>query len=216
MGSARTLAGSNALEAICWTEGRERSCEDRPGGLHVGFEPFLERSEIQWTTPGGQRGSKELRLRREGKALKEKPQERYRYETRPNGFGRSKPLGGRETLQGERTGLGKPGSSGLPIPEALKGTKSHERDIALPFPMYVGRCASKAGYGQNCSGLAPDGFRTAGEASLTVCNYLESVIRGKGDLVGMLSVGEVKPTRGCSRFCPIPRREGHRNTSGSG
>jgi hypothetical protein len=118
-----------------------------------------------------------------GKALKEKPQERYRYETRPSGFGRSKPLGGRETLEGERTGLGKPGSSGLPIPEALKGNKSHERDLALPSPMYVGRCASKAGNGQNCSGLAPDGFRTAGEASLTVCNYLESVHGARATLL---------------------------------
>jgi hypothetical protein len=50
----------------------------------------------------------------------------------------------------------------------------------------------------------------------TVCSHLESVLWGKGDLAGMLSVGEVKPRRGCSRSLPIPRREGHGNTSGSG
>jgi hypothetical protein len=137
-----------------------------------------------------------------GKALKEKPQERYRYETRPSGFGRSKPLGGRETLEGERTGLGKPGSSGLPIPEALKGTKSHERDLALPSPMYVGRCASKADNGQKllgaCPGRFPDGWRSKPDG----VQLFGVGDMGKGDLVGMLSVGEVKPTRGCSRSLP--------------
>jgi hypothetical protein len=40
----------------------------------------------------------------EEKALKGEPQERYRHETRPEGTERRKPLRGRETLKGDRTG----------------------------------------------------------------------------------------------------------------
>lgn len=47
----------------------------------------------------------------ESKALKGKPQGRYRDETSPEGAWRSKPSRGRETLEAERTGTGNPGSS---------------------------------------------------------------------------------------------------------
>jgi hypothetical protein len=58
------------------------------------YRPGLLLSEIPSIMPRRQRGLKEFRLRVEGKALEEKPQWRYRYETRPDGIGRSKPLGG--------------------------------------------------------------------------------------------------------------------------
>jgi len=83
--------------------------------------------QLEPSTTGGQRGPKGFRIRPEEKALKAKPQERYRHETRPEGSERRNPLGGRETLEGERTGRGKPGVSGLSLPKALKGEKPHER-----------------------------------------------------------------------------------------
>jgi hypothetical protein len=148
--------------------------------------------------PRRQRDSKEFRLRVEGKALEEKPQGRYRYETRPDGFGRRKPLGGWETLEGERTGLGKPGWSGLPIPQAPKGEKSHERDIARLPLRFQWRIATLAGIGQGEPGLAPASHRGGIWGFAGNRGKLRGHI-GQGRPSGRLSVGEVKPTRGLSR-----------------
>jgi hypothetical protein len=59
------------------------------------------------------------------------PQERYRHETRPDGAEERKPSRGRATLEAERTGLGKPGSSGSSVLHVLKGSKPHERHRRL-------------------------------------------------------------------------------------
>jgi len=56
------------------------------------------------------KGEKALRG---GKALKGKPHERYRHETRPEGSGGRKPSGGWETLETEGVGRGKPEDTGL-------------------------------------------------------------------------------------------------------
>jgi hypothetical protein len=61
-----------------------------------------------WEVPrqrhGGDRARKGPKALRRGEALKGKAQERDRHETRPEGVGRSKPSGGRETLKTEGVG----------------------------------------------------------------------------------------------------------------
>jgi len=60
------------------------------------------------------------------KALEGKPQERYPHETGREGSGRRKPSRACETLQAEGVGCGKPEGTGLPVLQALKGTKPVE------------------------------------------------------------------------------------------
>lgn len=60
----------------------------------------------------------------EEKALKGEPQGRYRFETQPGGAWRSKALRGCENLKAQRTGYGKPGSSGLQVTEDVVGDKT--------------------------------------------------------------------------------------------
>jgi hypothetical protein len=60
----------------------------------------------------------------------------YRGEKNPGGLGRRKPLRGWETLRAERAGRGKPGYSGLPSPQTLKGKKPHERCLTLSSEVF--------------------------------------------------------------------------------
>jgi hypothetical protein len=54
--------------------------------------------KIHPTTSRGQLGLKEHHAAREGKALKGEPHKCYRCEIKPEGYGRSKSLGGCKTL----------------------------------------------------------------------------------------------------------------------
>jgi hypothetical protein len=79
-------------------------------------------------TQGGLRASKGATASCRGKGSEgDEPHERFRHGTRPDGAEESKPSRGGGTLKAERTGRGKPGSSGSSAPHALKGTQPHER-----------------------------------------------------------------------------------------
>jgi len=88
------LRGKGGSVGPCSVGGRGEDAEAQPA--EGGAEEKLRLSEISKGTLNGKRGKGPERdtALREGKALKGEPQEGYRHETRPGGFGRSKPLGG--------------------------------------------------------------------------------------------------------------------------
>ena len=85
----RILAESKALKARVYCCGSPGS----PGG---------PRGRIQ--RHEGDRSREAAKALQGGEALEGEPQERYRHETRPEGCGRSKPSGARETLETEGVG----------------------------------------------------------------------------------------------------------------
>jgi hypothetical protein len=133
-GEQRTLSRCQTLNAGRGAPGGRcpsRILHRESAGL---VDDLAGRSPLRTSQPtqGGVRASRGATASGRGQSSGgDQPHERYRHETRPDGTEESKPSGGRGTLKAERTGRGKPGSSGSSAPHALKGTQPHERHRKL-------------------------------------------------------------------------------------